>query len=101
MNGPPLQHGDATRCLLRGQRLLVESPRLEELLPACDGQLPDVEVRAPDQLARRIVEVNEVALRIRDERRCRKLRRERAGHDQDEVRLLAFHRPILCRYPSD
>src|SRR5438552_9351986 len=93
MNRPPLQERDATRRLFWGQRLLVQRPWLEELLPARHRQLADVEIWAPQHLAGCIVEEDEVPPRIRDERRRCELRREGTGDDQDQVRLFAFHAP--------
>ena len=86
--------------LLGGQRLLVERPGLEELLPARRLQRADVEIGAPEHLGCRVVENTRLPLALMMSVGVASLvANERATISQ--VRLLALHRAILRRSSSD
>src|SRR5262245_5153703 len=85
VRGTPLLKGDPGRPPLVGQRRVVPCPGLEARRELGQRHLADLGERVPDDLLGGLVEEDEHALGICNQRRRGEIRRQLSGQDQDQM----------------
>ena len=88
---------DHQRQRLRRRSARRQPDRLEAPRPTPPAHRPRLLEAQPEQLAGGVVEVDEVALRVDQERRGREVRRQAARQDDLDRMLRGAHRAILIR----